>query len=205
VVPATAPGFRGCAPALEGPAVSHPVCPWWIGHLLASPIRKLWQNPHAMLAPYVSEGMTVLEPGPGMGFFTLELARLVGPAGRVIAVDVQSRMLTALRRRASRAGLAGRIETRQVSDDALGVADLAGRVDFVLAFAMVHEVPDAERFLADVSTAMKPGAKLLLCEPVGHVNEPRFAATLDLAARSGLWLESRPAIRISRSAVLVKR
>jgi cyclopropane fatty-acyl-phospholipid synthase-like methyltransferase len=185
--------------------MSHPVCRWWIGHLLASPIRKLWQNPRAMLAPYVHEGMTVLEPGPGMGFFTLELARLVGPSGRVVALDVQPGMLAGLRRRAARAGLAGRIETRQVTDDVLGVADLAGRVDFVLAFAMVHEVADAERFFADVSTAMKAGAKLLLSEPVGHVQEPRFAATLDLAARSGLRLESRPAIRISRSAVLVKR
>jgi cyclopropane fatty-acyl-phospholipid synthase-like methyltransferase len=114
-------------------------------------------------------------------------------------------MLAALRGRASRAGLAARIETRQVTDDVLGVADLAGRVDFVLAFAMVHEVADAERFFADVSTAMKAGAKLLLSEPVGHVTEPRFAATLDLAARFGLRLESRPAIRMSRSAVLVKR
>jgi len=181
------------------------ICPWWIGYFLASPVRRLWQQPRSIVGPYVTGGMTVLEPGPGMGFFTLELARLVGTAGRVIAVDVQPKMLAALRRRASRAGLAGRIETRQVTDDGLGVADLAGKVDFVLAFAMVHEVADAERFFADVSTAMKAGAKLLLSEPVGHVTEPRFAATLDLAARFGLRLESRPAIRTSRSAVLVKR
>ena len=190
---------------VQAPAMAHRICPWWIGYFLASPVRRLWQQPRAIVGPYVTEGMTVLEPGPGMGFFTLELARLVGTVGRVIAVDAQPRMLAALRGRASRAGLAGRIETRQVTDDVLGVADLAGRVDFVLAFAMVHEVADAERFFADVSTAMKAGAKLLLSEPVGHVTESRFAATLDLAARFGLRLESRPAIRISRSAVLVKR
>ncbi len=55
------------------------VCPWWLGYFLASPIRRLWQNPAQILRPYVREGMTVLEPGPGMVFFTLELARLVGP------------------------------------------------------------------------------------------------------------------------------
>ena len=55
------------------------VCPWWIGWLLASPVRKLMQDPARILAPWVRDGMTVLEPGPGMGFFTLELARRVGP------------------------------------------------------------------------------------------------------------------------------
>ena len=49
-----------------------------------------------ILSPLVSEGMTVLEPGPGMGFFTLELARLVGPHGRVVSVEMQAKMLEAL-------------------------------------------------------------------------------------------------------------
>lgn len=81
------------------------VCPWWIGYFLASPIRRISFDPRKILAPFVSEGMTVLEPGPGMGFFTLELARAVGPKGRVVAVDVQAKMLAALERRARRAGL----------------------------------------------------------------------------------------------------
>lgn len=91
------------------------VYPWWLGYLLVSPLRRLSQNPGKVLAPYVREGMTVLEPGRGMGFFTLELARLVGPSGRVVAVDIQPRMLAGLRRRAARAGLelAGRPSIRR--------------------------------------------------------------------------------------------
>jgi tRNA A58 N-methylase Trm61 len=50
---------------------------------LVNPLRRLVHAPLALLRPYVKEGMTVLEPGPGMGFFTLDLARLVGPTGRV--------------------------------------------------------------------------------------------------------------------------
>jgi tRNA A58 N-methylase Trm61 len=61
------------------------------------------QDPAAIIAPYVHPGMIVLEPGPGMGFFTPELARLVGPPGRVIAVDVEPRMIAGLRHRESRA------------------------------------------------------------------------------------------------------
>jgi ubiquinone/menaquinone biosynthesis C-methylase UbiE len=73
--------------------MGHRICPWWLGYILASPLRRLLQDPAALLKPYVREGMTVLEPGPGMGFFTVELARHVGPSGRVIAVDVQPRMI----------------------------------------------------------------------------------------------------------------
>ena len=48
----------------------HRVCPWWLGYFLASPIRQwLGQDPIKILSPYVREGMIVLEPGPGMGFF----------------------------------------------------------------------------------------------------------------------------------------
>ena len=184
--------------------MSHVVCPWWIGYILASPLRRLWHDPHRILSPLVAEGMTVLEPGPGMGFFTLELARLVGPAGRVVAVDVQPRMLAALRRRAERRRLHDRIETRQASGESLGIADLAGRVDFVLAFAMVHEVPDRPRFFAEVTAGLKPGGRILLAEPRGHVSEELFAKFLQLAAASGLREASRPVIASTRSAVLTR-
>ena len=79
-------------------------CPWWMGYLLACPMRRWSQKPEALLAPYLHEGMTVLEPGPGMGFFTLPMSRMAGPAGKIVAVDIQARMLENLRRRAMKAG-----------------------------------------------------------------------------------------------------
>src|SRR5512141_824472 len=125
------------------------ICPWWLGYALVNPLRKLFQDPASILAPHVAEGMTVLEPGPGMGFFTLELARRVGPKGRVAAVDIQPKMLAVLERRAAKAGLGERVEVRLAPADSLGVADLAGKVDFVLAFAMVHEMPSASAFFRE--------------------------------------------------------
>jgi SAM-dependent methyltransferase len=149
--------------------------------------------------------MTVLEPGPGMGFFTLELARRVGPGGRVIAVDLQPQMLAGLRRRAARAGLDGRIVTRLASSGSLGVDDLAGEVDFVLAFAMVHELPDAERFFAEIRATLAPGGKVLVAEPRGHVTSPDFEATLAAARRAGLAAAPGPVIARSLTAVLGAR
>ncbi len=149
--------------------------------------------------------MTVLEPGPGMGFFTLELARLVGPRGRVVAVDLQDRMLARLRHRAERAGLGSRIETRLATRTALGIDDLAGEIDFVLAFAVVHEVPDRMAFFQDVRKTLGPTDRMLLAEPRGHVSEAKFAMTLDEAGSAGLRTAYLAAIPHSRAAVLIPK
>lgn len=185
--------------------MSHRVCPWWIGYLLASPIRRWIQDPLPIVSPYVHEGMTVLEPGPGMGFFTLPLAQLVGPSGRIVAVDLQPRMIKGMKGRAAKARVLDRIDCRVSAAETMGIGDLAGKVDFTLAFAMVHEFPNAFHFFGEASAASKPNAKLLLAEPSGHVDEKKFDEELQAAFKAGFTLVERPAIRRSRAAVLVKK
>ena len=170
----------------------HRVCPWWVGYILASPVRKFWQNPVRILGPFVQPGMTVLEPGPGMGFFTLELARLVGPKGRVVAVDVEPKMIAGLRRRADRAGLSDRLEARVTPATTMALDGDKKGFDLVVAFAVVHEMPSAATFFAEAARAMKPGAKLLLAEPSGHIRQEEFDSELALAARNGLSVAERP-------------
>lgn len=178
-------------------------CPWWLGYVLASPIRKLFQNPSELVAPYVDEGMVVLEPGCGMGFFTLELARRVGASGRVVAADVQPKMLTGLRRRAQRAGLLDRLDIREVGKDRLGVADLAGQVGFVLAFYVVHELANPAGFFDEVRTALSAAGRLLIVEPHAHGGgDTGFRDSLDLAGQSGLVVLDRPAYKRNQAAVL---
>jgi SAM-dependent methyltransferase len=184
--------------------MSQRVCPWWFGYFLTCPLRRLAFDPAKLLGPFVQDGMTVLEPGPGMGFFTLELARLVGPRGRVLAVDIQPRMLQALQRRAAKAGLLERIEARLATPDSLRLDGLAGTVDFALAFAMVHEMPSLSGFFTEVARALRHGACLLLAEPSGHVRAPAFEAELDAAAQAGFEVTGRPHLRGNRAAVLKK-
>jgi ubiquinone/menaquinone biosynthesis C-methylase UbiE len=184
--------------------MSKSVCPWWIGYLLACPLRRLAQDPAKILAPYVRPGTTVLEVGPGMGFFTLPLARMTGPAGRIVAVDIQPKMLDALRRRALKAGLSGRIDSRLAHPESLGLGDLAKRVDFVLAFAVVHEMPSAAAFFAEAASALRPGGSLLLAEPAGHVQPAQFQAQLRAAEEAGLQSSSGPPIWRSHTALLTK-
>ena len=184
--------------------MSRRVCPWWLGYLLASPIRRWMTDPRELLAPYVLDGMKVLEPGPGMGFFTLELAKLVGPRGRVIAVDVQEKMLRGLEKKARKAGLLDRIDARVVPADSMRLHDLAGSVDFTLAHAVVHEMPSSEKFFQEAAAASRAGAQLLLVEPAGHVSDQEFAEELRFAQQAGFSVGERPSISRSHAAVLKK-
>lgn len=181
------------------------VCPVWVGYLLASPIRRLFHNPGAILGPYIKPGMTVLDVGCAMGFFTLPMAHLVGPGGVVIGADLQPRMLDVLERRARKAGVADRIQRRQCGKTALNLHDLSAAVDFALAFAVVHETPDDERFFAELAETLKPGGALLFAEPSDHVTNEAFALSLSAAERQGLTILERPRICRSHAALLAKR
>lgn len=182
----------------------HVLCPWWMGYFLASPLRRLYQNPERILAPHVKIGMVALDVGSAMGYFTLPLARLVGENGRVIAVDLQEKMIRSLRSRARRAGLAGRIETRTCSSTSLGIDNLVDQVDFALAFAVMHEMPEARGTLVSIYQSLRPGGRLLLAEPSGHVTIEEFARTTATAKECGFDVVSTPTIRGSRSLLLAK-
>jgi ubiquinone/menaquinone biosynthesis C-methylase UbiE len=179
-------------------------CPWWFGYFLVSPLRRLAQRPGRVLRPFVRPGMVVVEPGCGMGFFTLDIVRLVGPDGRVIAIDLQDRMLEGLRRRARSAGLEERIDIRLARPEALGIADLAGRVDLVLAIYLLHEVRGQAGFYAEVRAALKPGGALLVVEPPLHVSATDFRASLALAEKERLHVVGRPKIGGNQTALLAK-
>jgi 2-polyprenyl-3-methyl-5-hydroxy-6-metoxy-1,4-benzoquinol methylase len=185
--------------------MSEHVCPVWVGHLLASPVRRLFQSPEKILEPHVAPGMTALDVGPAMGFFSIPLAKMVGPAGRVVCVDVQAAMLEKLKARAAKAGVADRIDARLSADGSFGISDLEGRVDFALAFAVVHEMPNAGVFFAAAFGALKPGAKLLVAEPMNHVSAEAFEATRGAALAAGFAALSPPHIGRSRSLLIGKR
>ncbi len=164
----------------------HPhVVPWWLGPLLASPIRRLLEDPERLVASLVRPGDRVLEVGPGMGFFTVPLARAVGENGRVVCVDVQARMLRGLSRRLEKRGLADRVEVRQCGSDSLGVGDLDGTTDLVLAIHVVHEMQAPVVAFQERARALRRGGRLLLVEPRAPCPERVFRAELDWAARAG--------------------
>jgi len=177
------------------------MCPWWVGFFIDNWIRRLIHNPEKILSRYVKAGMTVVDVGCGMGIFSIGAARLVGPEGRVISVDVQEKMLQHLMRRARKAGVASRITRVKTDGGRIGVTEKA---DFVLTFYMVHEVPDHDSFLREVASILKPGGQYLLVEPPRHVSKEDYDATVAIVERAGLEAVETPRIRGSYATLFRK-
>jgi ubiquinone/menaquinone biosynthesis C-methylase UbiE len=177
---------------------SEHVCPWWCCFTFDNPVRRLFHNPARIVSPYIRQGSTVIDIGPGMGYFTGAMCKLVGKKGRVIALDIQQRMLDALKKRVTRQGLSDRLKTHLAGPRQFGVHDKA---DFILAFWMVHEVPDKPEFFKQVAHLMKPGGKFLLAEPYLHVTKKGFSDTVRAATGAGLKVRETPSIFFSRTAL----
>jgi len=148
--------------------------------------------------------MVVLEPGPGMGFFTLDLARMVGASGRVVAVDVQEKMVDRLRRRASKAGLLDRIDLRLGQTNRLGVDDLEGTVDLVVAIFVIHEMLDGDAFYSQVHRVLRSGGRLIVAEPRFHVSKDQFERSVVAAEQRGFAREEKAPFSGAHAALLVR-
>jgi ubiquinone/menaquinone biosynthesis C-methylase UbiE len=181
------------------------VCPFWIGYLLSSPVRKLWHNPERILEPYINEGMKVVDLGCAMGFFSLPIAEMVGKDGKVICVDIQKKMISSLEKKAKKAGLLDRIETHICSESSFCLDYLNAEIDFVLAFAVVHEIPEPAVLFSQVCRALKSEGKLLIAEPKGRVSEEQFEISVQTAKEHCFEIIDRPHICSARTALLQKQ
>jgi len=146
-------------------------------------------------------GDVVLDVGPGQGYFSIPMAKMVGESGRVIAVDIQKKMLDILKRRAQKENVADRIFYKLVSDANYGINS---EVDFALAFWMVHEVPDKKALFQSIYESMKHGKQFLVAEPYLHVTNKTMEETVEAAQGVGFTLIDRPGIFFSRAALLRK-
>jgi ubiquinone/menaquinone biosynthesis C-methylase UbiE len=103
------------------------VCPWWVATFLDNPLRRLLHKPAKLLGP---------------GLFSIAMAKLVGETGKVIAIDIQAKMLEQLEQKMRKANVTN-IVLHKAAPDSLSSSK---QVDFALAFYMVHEVNDQARF-----------------------------------------------------------
>lgn len=163
-------------------------------------VRKWVQDPNKILKNYVREGMTALDVGCGPGFFSIEMAKLVGKTGWVIAADLQEGMLDKLAAKTRGKEIGKRISLHQCDTDRIGITE---KVDFVLAFYMVHEVPDQRKFFQELYSILKPGGKMLIVEPKFHVSLEDFKNTVSIAKEAGFKPLKREKVLLSRAVVLI--
>jgi ubiquinone/menaquinone biosynthesis C-methylase UbiE len=177
------------------------VCPAEFAGALDSAIRRLIQKPRKILRPYIREGMTVIDLGCGPGYFTVELARMVGEKGKVIAVDLQQEMLNKMTVKIKGTDLEKIVEAHLCEADRIGIMR---KVDFVLAFWMVHEVPDQKKMFEELISILNPDGRIWIIEPKFHVTERSFKEMLTRLELAGFEIIDRPKISLSRTALLVK-
>lgn len=177
------------------------VCPWWLAYTFDNPLRRLLDPPHKSLEGVVKKGMTILDVGCGFGHYSIGAARLVGAQGRVIAADLQEKMLQKTMARAQRCGLSDRITPWQCQSSKIGYI---GKVDVVIAGNVVHEVPDAEAFFKEAFEMMKAGGLLLVIEPGLHVSSKKFNHEVQLALNHG-FEQAKLSVSFSYHRTLLKR
>ena len=171
----------------------------WTAPFFDNLVRRIVQDPEKIVGPYIRPGMTVMDIGCGPGFFTLAMARMAGPEGRVIAIDMQQEMLELVKKKSDRLGLSDRIRFHRCRQDSLCITKKAG---FILSFYMVHEVPDRDALFREVSGLLEPGGKYLIVEPGLNVSQEAFEDTLRHAEEAGFAVEQRPKVLLSRAALL---
>lgn len=131
-------------------------------HALRSEERRQWLPPEPILrAAGIRNGEVVLDVGAGTGFWTAPLSRLVGPEGRILAVDVEPIMLDELRATIATERLTN-VQIAQSEDAAIPLrSDVA---DFAMLGFVLHEPASPPRFLTEVRRILKPDGRILVVD-----------------------------------------
>ena len=177
------------------------VCPWWLAYTFDHRLRLWVHNPEKLFGKYVKPDMTVVDLGCGLGFNSMGLAGLVGNSGKVVALDIQQKMLDVMMKRAKKRGIENRIDPHLALNDDL---NLHVKAQFILAFYMVHEVPDPDRLMGQVTDSLSVDGRFMMVEPPFHVSNRDFTSSIARAESLGLVLEDRYKILFGRTAVLRK-
>jgi ubiquinone/menaquinone biosynthesis C-methylase UbiE len=169
----------------------------YIAHL-ADPARDAWQKPDEVVAALgLRPGQVACDVGAGPGYFTLRLAKAVGPLGRVYAVDVEPKILDALRERLAASGLRNVTPVLALADDPLLPA---AACDAILIVDTYHHFPERVAYLGRLTRALRPGGRIANVDyqkretPVGPPVEHRLSREVFLAEAesAGLMMAEEP-------------
>ncbi len=169
---------------------------WWRKNPSACPYgQRFWvEAPHpiitrdrlrSVLRP--EPGERILEIGPGVGYYTLDMAEWVGPGGKVEIFDLQQEFLDHTTQRAAERGLANVVPTQ---GDATALPYEDDSIDAVVLTAVLGEIPDPVAALAQINRVLKPGGRLVVGELFGDPHFTTRRALARQAAAAGLRTET---------------
>jgi len=161
---------------------------WWRKNPSACPYgQRFWvEAPHPIITRerlrsvlQAEPGERILEIGPGVGYYTLDMAEWVGPEGRVEIFDLQREFLDHTSRRASERGLTNINPTQ---GDATALPYDEGSMDAVVLTAVLGEIPDPVAALRQIQRVLKPSGRLVVGELFG---DPHFTTQAALKCQAG--------------------
>jgi ubiquinone/menaquinone biosynthesis C-methylase UbiE len=162
-------------------------CPATFAWLVDMPIRRRYMRP-ALDRVGIRPGERVLELGPGPGIFTVDAAQRVGPEGRLIAVDIQPKMIALVAKRVKEACLTN-VETPIADAYHLPLDDKS--VDRAFLVTVLPEIPDQARALAELRRVLKPGGLLSITEEFADPDYPFEFETIRRVEAAGFKLDRR--------------
>ena len=177
------------------------ICPVEKAGVLDNKFRKIFQNPYKILNSYIEKGMTVLDVGCGPGFFSIEMAKMVGNSGCVIASDLQNEMLQILQNKIKGSNIENRILLHKCEENRIGISK---KVNFILLFYMVHEVKNKRIFFEELLTILHKNGKVLIVEPPFHVSKSEFEKMIQLTIDIGFLKIGTPKMLFHKTVVLKK-
>lgn len=186
---------------MYNPEFNGDVCSHKHAFFLDNFIRRLFQNPKKIMGPYIRPGDTVLDLGCGPGYFSIDMAEMVGESGRVFAVDLQKEMLAKVARKAALKNLSPIIHLHQCTQTDIWPHQEV-QADFILAYYMVHETPDFNSFFSRVSRLLSPTGQFLIVEPPFHVSGTLFNEIIRAARKNGFAVTDRPKRKGGKSILL---
>lgn len=169
---------------------------------LDNAIRFFIHRPKKMFKGLIKTGDTVLDVGCGPGTFSIEMAKMVGPTGKIVAADLQTEMLKKARNKAARFGVANRIEFHKCEPSSIG---LQGSFSLILAFYMVHEVPSIDTFMKEISGLLKPGGRFFMVEPLFHASRQLIEEEVNLAEKHGLHVRERRNVFLGKGFIMTNQ
>jgi ubiquinone/menaquinone biosynthesis C-methylase UbiE len=161
---------RGPMPFAQAGTLRNPLRP------LIHPVRRTLERSH------VERGATVLELGPGTGYFSVEASRIVGPGGRLLCLDIQPPMLAELSEHLRDAGVTN-VGLLLADATRLPLAD--GSVDTAYLVAVLGEIPDRPQALRDLRRVLRRGGVLSITETLTDPDYQLEDSVRDLCRASG--------------------
>jgi ubiquinone/menaquinone biosynthesis C-methylase UbiE len=178
----------------------HSVCPLCMAGVLDSKLRRFFFNPNKILKPYISKNSIALDIGCGPGVYTIEIAELLEGTGKVIAVDMQKGMLEIIESKIRGKSIEKNIVLHQCTQEKINVKE---KVDFVLMFYVVHEVPSKENLFNEVLPLINPNGLLMIVEPK-TVSAKSFDEMINEIKENGFEEYDKLKITLSRGIILRK-